>query len=198
VSSSLIRVFKQTPYHQIAKNFPGSLVGLSLMLEKDGQTFSADGNVGLIKQVIHHAPRWIVRKLTDTYTTLSLEEISIAIGTDIKKSKTPAAIEEATLLILGMIEREEIFATITPSSTGDPAAASVAFRDPPPPKYFDPVVLERILADAQMMGAQLAMDDRALGKSKPYLSKAVKDREHTGGMGAYDEMEGDMGYSEWD
>ncbi|KAG8989424.1 hypothetical protein FRB95_003150 [Tulasnella sp. JGI-2019a] len=200
-SSALPRLFKQTPYQLLVKNFPGSIVGLSVILEKEAAIFIADGNVGLIKQVIHHAPRWIVRKLTDTYTTLSLEEISKAIGTDVKKSKTAPAIEEATLLILGMIERDEIHATISPSTSGNPAAATVTFRDPPPPKHFDPVVLERILADAQMQSAQLGMDDRMLGKSKAYIFKAVKDREYGSGM-QYDELEGGMGevgvYGEWD
>lgn len=41
--------------------------------------------------------------MTDTYLTLSVEDIAKATGNDVKAATTPAAIEEATLLVLGMV-----------------------------------------------------------------------------------------------
>lgn len=56
-----------------------------------------------MKQAIRHAPRWIVRRLTDTYVTLSVVEIAKAIASDVAAASTPEAIQEATLLILSMV-----------------------------------------------------------------------------------------------
>lgn len=185
VTFTTSRVLKQQPYQTFAKNYPNSSVALGQILEKDLAHFTADGNVGLMKQAIRHAPRWIVRRLTDTYVTLSVAEISKAIASDVAAASTPEAIQEATLLILSMIEQNEIYATLTPTPD-NPAAAIVTFRDPPPPKYFDPAVLEKIVRDAQGNNTQLGLLDRDVGKSRAYLNKAVKDKE--GGAMAFDDM----------
>ncbi|KAG8909090.1 hypothetical protein FRC00_010791, partial [Tulasnella sp. 408] len=104
---------------------------------------------------------------------------------DVATSSTPEAIQETTMLILSMIEHNEIYATLTPSPE-NPGAAIVTFRDPPPPKYFDPAVLEKIVRDAQNNNTQLGLLDREVGKSKAYLNKAVKDKEGSGM--AFDDM----------
>ncbi|KAG9009920.1 hypothetical protein FRB90_008085 [Tulasnella sp. 427] len=179
VNFTTARVLKQQPYQTFAKNYPGTAAALNEVLEKDLAHFTADGNVGLMKQAIRHAPRWIIRRLTDTYVTLSVAEISKAIASDVASSSSPEAIEGTTLLILSMIEQNEIHATLTPSAEG-PAAAIVTFRDPPPPKYFDPAVLEKIVREAQSSNTQLGLLDRDIGKSRTYLSKAVKDKDGPG------------------
>lgn len=47
----------------------------------------------------------------------------------------------------------------------------MTFRDPPPPKYFNPATLEKVVLAAQAQSTQLGMLDRELGISKTYLSK---------------------------
>ncbi|KAG8895655.1 hypothetical protein FRB99_000397 [Tulasnella sp. 403] len=198
VATPLTRQLKQPAYQHFIKNYPSAPAALNSIVEKEIQTYMADGNVGLIKQAIRHAPRWVVRKLTDTYLSLSLEDIARATGNDVKSALGMAAIEEATLLILGMIERNEIYATLTPSTTGNPGSAIVTFRDPPPPNTFDPSLLEKILRDAQSQGAQLNVLDKELGRNKLYLAKACKERESSSMQ--YDDMEGEYGRiaGDWD
>ena len=41
-----------------------------------------DQNLGLIEQAIGKAPHWLIKKLTLTYLTLSLEDIASQIGAD--------------------------------------------------------------------------------------------------------------------
>lgn len=53
----------------------------------------------------------------------------------------------------------------------------MTFRDPPPPKYFDPAVLEKIVRDAQNNNTQLGLLDREVGKSKAYLNKVGRHSE---------------------
>ena len=36
--------------------------------------------MGLVQQVIEHAPRWLIRRLTSTYLTLGLGDIAKEIG----------------------------------------------------------------------------------------------------------------------
>lgn len=39
-----------------------------------------DKNVGLLKQALERAPRWSIKKLTETYLTLSLSDIGREVG----------------------------------------------------------------------------------------------------------------------
>lgn len=77
---TLARIFKASPYHALAKAYPAPASALIALAEKDAKTFSADGNVGLVRQALARAPRWAVRKLTETYVTLALPEIGKAVG----------------------------------------------------------------------------------------------------------------------
>ncbi|KAG8933579.1 hypothetical protein FRC02_011594 [Tulasnella sp. 418] len=184
-NQALTRLLKYSPYQTFIKNYPSTTAALYSILDKDAETFHVDGNVGLMKRVIQHSPRWMIRKLTDTYLTLSLEDISVKIANDVKTATSPQAIEEINALILSMIDNQEIHATISPSTTGQLGATTVTFQDSPPPLYFNPSVLEKILIKAQQESLLLEQANKALGKSKEYLTKAIKDKEHV----HYDETE---------
>lgn len=53
--------------------------------------FSQDGNAGLVKQALSRAPRWAIKKLTETYLTLGLREIGAAVGVGVPPSTTSGA-----------------------------------------------------------------------------------------------------------
>jgi COP9 signalosome complex subunit 3 len=66
--------------------------------------FKKDGNFGLVKQCIQSLDRNNIKRLTQTYLTLSLQDIAVSV-----KLPGPADAERA---VLKMIEAGEIFATI--------------------------------------------------------------------------------------
>lgn len=47
----------------------------------------------------------------------------------------------------------------------------MTFKDAPPPKHFDPAILEKVVREAQAQGAQLGVVDREVGLNKTYLYK---------------------------
>jgi len=68
------------------------------------ELFRKDGNFGLVKQSIQSLNRNNIKRLTQTYLTLSLHDIAVSV-----KLSGPAEAERA---VLRMIEDGEIFATI--------------------------------------------------------------------------------------
>jgi COP9 signalosome complex subunit 3 len=89
---------KGTSYHSLARVYP-NLEQVHTIATKDRTTFIAvsevlyggiclqlslflvqDDNYGLLRLVVERAPRWAIRKLTETYLTLSLPEIGRAAG----------------------------------------------------------------------------------------------------------------------
>jgi COP9 signalosome complex subunit 3 len=59
--------------------------------------FAKDDNIGLLRLVVERAPRWAIRKLTETYLTLSLPEIGRAAGIE--------DVEEVRRIVLSMVRR---------------------------------------------------------------------------------------------
>jgi COP9 signalosome complex subunit 3 len=104
----LVRIFKAGPYAALAKVYPGtSTQGVTGVAEKEQKTWAQDENTGLVRQVIDRAPRWQVRKLTDTYVTLSLPEIGKAVSIESEA--------EIRALVVGMVSDTDRCST--PSSS---------------------------------------------------------------------------------
>ena len=61
--------------------------------------FAKDDNLGLLGLVVDRAPRWAIRKLTETYLTLSLPEIGRAAGME--------NIEEVRRVVVSMVRTGE-------------------------------------------------------------------------------------------
>jgi len=150
---------KGTPYHSLARVYP-NLEQVHSIAAKERTSFVADDNLGLLRLVVERAPRWAIRKLTETYLTLSLTEIGRAAG-----------IEEAEVrrIVLSMIEAGEIDASID-------AHGSVTFGDD------EPVAVSKAEIDGALRVAQeqeqvLRRLEREIARNKDYLQKAVRSRE---------------------
>ncbi|KDQ10390.1 hypothetical protein BOTBODRAFT_36290 [Botryobasidium botryosum FD-172 SS1] len=146
-----------SPYVILTKAYPAPQEVLTALLEKEIQAFAADGNTGLATQAIQRSPRWILKKLTETYLTLSLSEISQVIGISSEA--------EVRALVLSMIEMREIHASLSPTGT-------LTFLDDPSANAES---VDKLLRDAQELGRSLAELDRELGIGREFLSKALKD-----------------------
>jgi COP9 signalosome complex subunit 3 len=87
---------------------------LSAKIEEHSEALIADRNMGLAKQCLAAVKRQKVRKLTQTYLTLSLQDIAV---------KATIEPREAERQLLGMIMRGEVVARI------NEPAQMVSFRD---------------------------------------------------------------------
>jgi len=181
---NLFRYLKTTPYASVAKVYPGTEGTLAEIVEKEAKTFETDCNLGLVRQALEHAPRWAIRKLTATYVTLSLAEIGKAICIN--------DVAALRVIVLSMIEREEMKATLD-------AAGTVTLHEDE--TRCTGAQVDKLLKEAQMQGLKLGEVDREIGRSKEFLTKAVKDRDGPGSAMLVDEDiygGGPPGYRDWD
>lgn len=92
ISPLLLRAFKNSPYHTLVNAFPGSPSQskdsnsgnsrLKQLIAKDRDLYIAECHLGLVERLAKEAPKWIVKRLTETYVTLGLAEIGKYIGID--------------------------------------------------------------------------------------------------------------------
>ncbi|KDN39780.1 hypothetical protein RSAG8_08572, partial [Rhizoctonia solani AG-8 WAC10335] len=161
VSSAVTRVYKsQAAYLNFAKAY--GMANPNEIPASDVEIFTRDNNMGLLKQAIARIPYWAVHKLTKVYVSLSLTEIGQAI-----KITDPAAVRT---LIQTMITTGEIHATITPPGI-------VKFKDAPL-QTINEVEGERLLGLARAQCLKLMELDKQIAKSKPYITAALREREH--------------------
>ncbi|KAF8691877.1 reductase, partial [Rhizoctonia solani] len=162
VSSAVNRIYKaQTAYMNFAKTYGSA--NLNDIPASDVEAFTRDNNMGLLKQAIARIPYWAVHKLTKVYVSLSLTEIGQAI-----KVSDPATVRT---LIQTMITTGEIHATISPSGI-------VKFEDPPL-QTINEAEGERLLGLARAQCLKLMELDKQIAKGKPYISAALREREHS-------------------
>jgi COP9 signalosome complex subunit 3 len=64
---------------------------------RDATGCAQDGNMGLVKLALARAPRWTIKRLTETYLTLGLAEIGRAAGIN--------DAEEVRRTVLDMVRR---------------------------------------------------------------------------------------------
>ncbi len=92
-------------YHEIAVAFMNfDAEKLNTLCQKYHNSFEADRNLGLIKQLQQSFYKSNIQKLTKTFITLSLSDMAL-------KVKLPSA-KEAETCMLNMIKDGDIFATI--------------------------------------------------------------------------------------
>jgi COP9 signalosome complex subunit 3 len=112
------------------------------MINKHQDTFSRDNNVGLVKQCLASLYKKNIQRLTKTFLTLSLADMSSRVQlTNLK---------EAEKYVLHMIEDGEIFATINQKD------GMVSFHDNPE-KYNNADMLRRL--DEEMKKC-IALDEK--------------------------------------
>ncbi|KAJ7842219.1 hypothetical protein B0H14DRAFT_2781256 [Mycena olivaceomarginata] len=169
--SSLSRILKNSVYTELINAYPQNAERLYTLLDKEKQTFSSDRNLGLVTQAIDRAPRWTLKKLTATYVTLGLGDIARVVGIQSE--------DEVRALVLSMIETGDISAQISASGT-------VTFSDPPP--QFSKDEVDTVLYSAQAQSAQLEALDREVGRSKEFITKAIKTQDSSWAPNPDEEM----------
>lgn len=76
---------------------------LPTKIAEHGDVFTKDNNLGLVKQTVPAAKRHSIKRLTQTYLTLSLADIA---------TKTGVQPDKAEATILDMIDKGEVYASI--------------------------------------------------------------------------------------
>ncbi|KAH9983462.1 hypothetical protein BJV77DRAFT_954278 [Russula vinacea] len=145
---------KGTPYNTLVRAYP-NLEQVHAIATKERSAFVADDNYGLLKLVVERAPRWAIRKLTDTYLTLSVPEIGRAAGIE--------DVAEVRRIVVSMIETGEIEASID-------ADGSVTFADDEP-AAVSKAEIDRALRVAQEQEQVLRKLEREIARNKDYLQK---------------------------
>ncbi|KAK0191017.1 hypothetical protein F5146DRAFT_1046758 [Armillaria mellea] len=158
-NNAILRAFKNSPYHAFVEAYPSNVDKMRSIIEKDRPLFQTEKNTGLLSRAWARAPRWSLKKLTRTYVTLSLGEIGRQVGI---KSE-----EEVRDLVLSMIEESDVYATLSDKT--------VTFSDPP--QSFTKEEVDRVLLRAQQECQELGILDLDTGKSKDFLSKAIKSQD---------------------
>lgn len=144
--------------------------------ETHAEVFKKDKNFGLTKQVIKKLYRENIQRLTQTFITTSMKDITERV-----KLSQP----EVEKAILGMIERKEVFATISQEK------GMVAFIEDPE-AYDSTEILNKLNKDIQnviSLGEKVRTIDREISLSHSYITrtaftKGLDDEEGAqGGMG---------------
>ncbi|OUM63940.1 hypothetical protein PIROE2DRAFT_9394 [Piromyces sp. E2] len=112
---------------------PSSEMNMNVKRIKKLSNFKSKDNQGLIKQTTRAYTRKVIQKLTQTYVTMSFEEIAKEIG--LSDANANEIVERH---LLSMIENNEIFAYINHSNGG-----MVSFYDDPE-RYNNNDTMEKI------------------------------------------------------
>lgn len=92
----LARLMRGGAYAALAASYPDP-VRLREVLERENGVFERDRNAGLVRLALERAPRWVLRRLTDTYATLHLADVARAAGLEGE--------DAARGLVLSMVRR---------------------------------------------------------------------------------------------
>ncbi|KAL6857180.1 hypothetical protein ACP4OV_018562 [Aristida adscensionis] len=142
----------------------GSYSALEAFILSNSEKFQSDNNLGLVKQVLSSMYKRNIQRLTQTYLTLSLEDIASSV-----QLNTP---KEAEMHVLRMIEDGEIHATINQKD------GMVSFHEDPE-QYKSVEMVEHIDKSIQRLTAlskKLTSIDQNLSCDPAYLVKTGKDR----------------------
>lgn len=148
------------------------------------QVFAADGNCGLVALVVKSLVKRNVQRLTQTYLTLSLEDIASAVH-------MTGGATEAEKLIVRMVEDGEIFASVSQRD------GMVSFHDVASNQYSSVAMAERLdaeIREAMEMSDRVRAVDEALMCDKAYLSKVSEISSGLGGLRGM-KVGGDMDFA---
>jgi len=148
--------------------------------------FRKDGNFGLVKQSIQSLHYNNIKRLTQTYLTLSLQDIAVSV-----KLPNPAEAERA---VLKMIEDGEIFATINQRD------GMVSFSEDPERfntnkmmQHIDDQINKLIFLEKKLKGV-----DDAISITPVYVQKTTGHDRHAGRWADLDEggfVDSDKGFT---
>ncbi|KAJ3181706.1 hypothetical protein HDU87_000724 [Geranomyces variabilis] len=187
----------------------GSAARIDASYRAHEQEFRQHGNRGLARQCVEAVTRRAVQRLTDTYLTLSLQDIakSVGLATDATPSTAnttgsngggananagggaTSGADQTERLVLRMIQDGQVFAKISSRDGG-----MVSFRDAPQ-RYTDAATtrrLDREIAQAMMLANRVLKMDRSIAVNKDFASK-IASAESRGGSGGHGAGPGGIG-----
>lgn len=159
ISGFVIRALDSlsSPYQELARAHGTSKIErLNEVITKSSVDFTSDRNFGLVLQVREKLYRQNIKKLTETFITLSL--------TDIARRVDLATPQEAEEYLVKMIADGEIFASINQVS------GMVSFHDDP--EQYDTNATSHVLM------ARLDMSARVLAKVKEFDTRLRLDEQY--------------------
>ncbi|KAJ3151207.1 hypothetical protein HDU86_006198 [Geranomyces michiganensis] len=169
--------------------------------------FHQHGNRGIARQCVEAVTRRAVQRLTDTYLTLSLQDIakSVGLATDATTATTggdaaagagtgggnaagagaagsTGGADQTERLVLRMVQDGQVFAKISSRDGG-----MVSFRDAPQ-RYADAATTRRLdgeIAQAIVLASRVLKMDRSIAVNKDFASKlaSAESRSFGGGGG---------------
>ncbi|EPS70923.1 hypothetical protein M569_03832, partial [Genlisea aurea] len=159
-----VKNFSQ-PYIDLASKYEtGKVSELETFVQSNMEKFESDKNVGLVKQVVSCMYKSNIHRLTQTYLTLSLQDIANTVQLGSPK--------EAEMHVLEMIEEGEIYATINQKD------GMVRFLEDPE-EYKSCGMIERMDSSIQrimMLSKRLTMMNESMLCDATYQGKVGKER----------------------
>ncbi|RXH89285.1 hypothetical protein DVH24_031642 [Malus domestica] len=154
------------PYIELAHCYvSGKIVHLEAMVDRHKEKYENDNNLGLVKQVLSSQYKRNIQRLTQTYLTLSLQDIANSVQLNSAK--------EAEMHVLQMIEDGQIFATINQKD------GMVRFLEDPE-QYKTCHMIEHIDSSIQRIMAlsrKLTAIDENISTDPLFLSKTGRERQ---------------------
>lgn len=143
----------------------GDISELEAIVLSNHNKFEADNNLGLVKQAVSSVYKRNIQRLTQTYLTLSLQDIAATVKLNSSK--------EAEMRVLKMIQDGEIYATINQKD------GMVRFLEDPE-QYKTCEMIENVDSSIQRIMAlskKLTAMDESMACDPLYLGKVGRERQ---------------------
>ncbi|KAK8672479.1 hypothetical protein V6N13_110847 [Hibiscus sabdariffa] len=154
------------PYVELANSYTnGKIADLEAYVQANMEKFGSDNNLGLVKQVVSSIYKRNIQRLTQTYLTLSLQDIANTVQLNSPK--------EAEMHVLQMIQDGEIYATINQKD------GMVRFLEDPE-QYKTCEMIERVDSSIQRLmtlSKKLTVLDELMSSDPMYLGKVGRERQ---------------------
>ncbi|GAA6016135.1 hypothetical protein JCM11491_000678 [Sporobolomyces phaffii] len=150
--------------------------------EKGRDVFTRDHNLGLVHLVEQSLRRRVIQKLTSTWSTLSLGQLTKLVGMD---DRVDAQVEDVEREIARMVESRDLFATISADPTGPRSSKIVTFSDDPEP-YLSHDTVKRVteaIERAKRLEAVWSEEGDKMEEGKEFVAKMHQTLASGGGAG---------------
>ncbi|MCO5597083.1 hypothetical protein L7F22_051157 [Adiantum nelumboides] len=152
-------------YLELANCFSSRNIGdLQRCVGSHEEAFRKDSNLGLVKQVVSSLYKRNIQRLTQTFVTLSLDNIASTVQL--------ASPKEAELYVLRMIQEGEIFATINPKD------GMVCFHEDPE-QYKTRDIIQKLdskIRQLMSLEQKVTSMDEQISCDQAYLSRVGRER----------------------
>ncbi|GAA0144828.1 protease [Lithospermum erythrorhizon] len=165
VAQRNLKNFSQ-PYLELATSYStGKIAELQNCVQSNREKFENDNNFGLVNQVVSSMYKRNIQRLTQTYLTLSLQDIASTVQLSSPK--------DAEMHVLQMIQNGEIYATINQKD------GMVSFLEDPE-QYKSCGMIEHVDSSIQRimnLSKKLTAMDELMSSDSLYLAKVGRERQ---------------------